>query len=176
MTKNDDFTIIVDTREQQPWTFEHYATAHKKLDTGDYSIEGLQHLLAIERKKSINEIANNIIESRFKDVIARLAQYKYSFFLLEFDLEDVLVYPIGSNLPRRMWDKIKISPAFIMKHVLEWQLLYNIKVLFCGSATNAEKTAEYILKKVYHLEKDNIVKENKDESGKSDNNNSTTSN
>ena len=59
MSKHDDFTIIIDTREQQPWTFEHYTTANRKLDTGDYSVEGLENLLAIERKKSINEIANN---------------------------------------------------------------------------------------------------------------------
>ena len=60
MINNEDFTIIIDTREQQPWSFEDYVVANKKLDTGDYSIEGLQDVFAIERKKSINEIANNI--------------------------------------------------------------------------------------------------------------------
>ena len=71
---NEDFTIIIDTREQQPWVFEQYVVANKKLDTGDYSIEGYENIFAIERKKSINEIANNIIEPRFKDVLTRLAQ------------------------------------------------------------------------------------------------------
>ena len=124
--KDPDFTIVVDTREQQPWSFDHFAKAHKKLDTGDYSIDGLQHLLAIERKKSVSEFANNIVESRFKDVIIRLSQLKYSFLLLEFDLEDVLIYPIGSTVPKRMWDKIKISPAFLLKNILELQLEHNI--------------------------------------------------
>lgn len=50
---NEDFTIIVDTREQQPWTFEEYVVANKKLDTGDYSIEGLQDFFAIERKRAL---------------------------------------------------------------------------------------------------------------------------
>lgn len=148
---HDNFTIIVDTREQQPWTFDNYVVANKKLDTGDYSIEGLQDIFAIERKKSINEIANNIIEPRFKDVIARMSQLKYSFFLLEFGITDVLNYPIGSNLPKKLWDKIKITPPFIMKHILDWQLKYNIKVLFCNNASNAEQVAEYILKKIYLL-------------------------
>jgi ERCC4-type nuclease len=154
-TIDPNFTIIIDTREQQPWTFDHYATAHRKLDAGDYSIEGFENLLGIERKKSINEIANNIIEPRFSNAIARLAQLKYSFLLLEFDMEDVLNYPIGSNLPKRLWDKVKISPAFIMKHILDWQLKHNIKVLFCGCSSNAEKTAEFILKKIYYMEKNN---------------------
>ena len=80
----NNFTIIVDTREQQPWIFDNYAKAHKKLDTGDYSVEGLEHLLTIERKKSSSEFATNIVESRFKDVVMRLSQFKYSFLLLEF--------------------------------------------------------------------------------------------
>lgn len=153
MINNDNFTVIIDTREQQPWTFSEYVVANKKLDTGDYSIEGLQEIFAIERKKSINEIANNIVEPRFKDVINRMGQLKYSFFLLEFGMTDVLNYPIGSNLPKRMWDKVRITPAFIMKNILDWQLQYNIKVLFCNNASNAEKVAEYIMKKIYLLTK-----------------------
>jgi ERCC4-type nuclease len=153
MINNNDFTIIIDTREQQPWSFEHYVTANKKLDTGDYSIEGLENILAIERKKSVSEFANNITESRFKDVVNRLSNIKYSFLLLEFDLDDVLIYPVGSNVPKRMWDKIKISPSFIMKHLLELQLYHNIKVVFCGDSDNAAKMAEFIFKKVHYIER-----------------------
>lgn len=155
--KDPNFTIIVDTREQQPWTFDNYTTANKKLDTGDYSIDGLQHVLAIERKKSVSEFANNITESRFKDVAERLSQLKHSFLLLEFDLDDVLIYPVGSNVPKRLWDKIKINPAFIIKHLLELQMFHNVKVIFCGDAENAEKMAIYILKKVFYLEQNNNV-------------------
>jgi hypothetical protein len=159
MSKHDDFTIIIDTREQQPWSFEHHTTASRKLDTGDYSIEGLEDVVCIERKKSVSEVANNLTESRFIDVVDRMSKFKYAFLLLEFDLAQVLSYPIGSNLPRRLWDKIKISPAFIVKHILELQLNHNIKVLFCGSSSDAEQMAEYILKKVHYIEK---VKQQKD--------------
>jgi ERCC4-type nuclease len=153
--KIDDFTIIIDTREQQPWEFKNYAVANKKLDTGDYSIEGLENILCIERKKSASEFANNIVESRFKDVVMRLSQLKYSFLLLEFDLEDLLVYPIGSTVPKRMWNKIKISPAFLLKNIIELQINHNIIVYFCGDSSNAEKMAEYILKKIYYIESSN---------------------
>lgn len=155
MTNNNtynNFTIIVDTREQQPWNFNDYAKAHKKLDTGDYSIEGLEHILTIERKKSSSEFATNIVESRFKDVVMRLSQFKYSFLLLEFDLEDLLIYPEGSTVPKRMWDKVKITPSFLIKNILELQLNHNIKVIFCGNAPNAEKIAEFIFKKIHYIE------------------------
>lgn len=153
--QNTDFTIIVDTREQQPWTFDNYATAKKKLDTGDYSIVGLEHLLGIERKKSISEFANNIVEKRFIDVVTRLSRLKYPFLLFEFDLKDVLIYPVGSTVPKRMWNNIKISPAFLMKNIIELQLLHNIHIMFCGSSSNAEKMAEFLLKKVFYLEHTN---------------------
>lgn len=148
----NNFTIIVDTREQQPWTFESFTVANRKLDTGDYSIEGLEHILCIERKKSSSEFANNIVESRFKDVIERMSSMKYSFLLLEFNLEDLLIYPVGSTVPRKMWDKIKISPAFLIKNILDLQLLHNIQVYFCGDANNAEKLATMIMKKIHYIE------------------------
>ena len=159
MTLHNDFTIIIDTREQQPWVFNHYLTANRKLDTGDYSIEGLENIVTIERKKSASEFANNITESRFKDVIDRLSKIKHSFLLLEFDLEDILIYPVGSSVPRKMWDKIKISPSFLIKNILDLQMLHNIHICFCGNSDNAEKMAEYILKKVNYIERHSTKKD-----------------
>lgn len=149
----DDFLIIIDTREQKPWIFQDQTTASLKLDTGDYSIEGLQDIVAIERKRNVAEVANNITESRFQDVIDRLSKIKYPFILLEFNLQNVLDYPIGSTIPKKLWSKIRITPAFIIKHLLELQIEHNIKVIFCGDSDNAEKIALSILKKIYKLEK-----------------------
>lgn len=159
-TVDPNYTIIIDTREQQPWSFKHHSVASKKLDAGDYSLEGFENILAIERKKSVCEIANNIVESRFKDALERLGQLKYSFLLLEFDLDKVLNYPIGSTLPKRLWDKTKITPVFLLKNILDWQLKYNIKVCFCGSSSNAEQLAEYIFRKIFYIEHNLKTKEN----------------
>lgn len=145
----DNFTIIIDTREQQPWEFGLHVTAKKKLDTGDYSIEGLENILAIERKKSVSEIANNITESRFKNVLERLSQIQYKFMLFEFDLEDVYNFPIGSDIPKKLWDKLRISPKYLLKYLTELQLNYGIHILYCGCAENAEKMAVSIMKRVY---------------------------
>jgi ERCC4-type nuclease len=151
----NNFKVIIDTREQQPWEFDRVAYANRKLDTGDYSVEGYEHLLCVERKKSVSEIANNITEKRFKDVIDRMKTYKYSYLILEFSLEDIYRYPIGSNVPKRMWDKLKITSGFILKNLLELQLKHNIHVLFCGDPSNASKIAITLMKKVYELEYNN---------------------
>jgi len=42
-------TIIVDSREQLPYKFQT-PSIKAALDTGDYSIAGLEHFIAIERK------------------------------------------------------------------------------------------------------------------------------
>lgn len=146
-----EFTIIVDTREQKPWTFENHAIANTKLDTGDYSIQGLEDILCIERKRNVAEIANNITESRFKDVIDRIKKYKFSFILLEFNIDDVLRYPIGSTIPKKIWSKIRISPQYIMKNLIDLQVENNIHVIFCGSPSTAEQIALSIMNRVYKM-------------------------
>jgi ERCC4-type nuclease len=46
------FKMIIDTREQQPLPIEtHCQVVHKALKDGDYSIEGYEHLFAIELKR-----------------------------------------------------------------------------------------------------------------------------
>jgi ERCC4-type nuclease len=152
----DYYTIIIDTREQQPWTFDNHITANQKLDTGDYSIQGLEHLLAIERKKSVAEIANNISEKRFVDVLERLSKIPYKFILLEFSLDDVYNFPMGSDIPKKLWPKLKISPKYLLKYLTEIQLNYGIHVIYCGDKSNAEKMAESIMKRVNEKHGGNI--------------------
>lgn len=149
MVNKYDYTIIVDTREQKPWEFTDFSTSVAKLDTGDYSIKGLEDILCIERKRSISEIAGNITEKRFEDVLTRMSEYKFPFILLEFGLDDVFNFPIGSDIPKKLWNRIKIKPQFILKNLIEMALIYNINVIYCGNKSNAEEYALAIMNKVY---------------------------
>ena len=45
--------IIVDTREQKPYVFENQII--KKLEIGDYSVEGHEDCFCIERKSKADE-------------------------------------------------------------------------------------------------------------------------
>ena len=78
---------------------------------------------------------------------------------MEFDFEDILDFPIGTDIPKRVWDKLRISPAYIIKYITDIQMKYNIHVLFCGSSLGAEKMALSIMRRVieYHGKKqDNL--------------------
>ena len=48
----DRVTVVVDTREQEPYTFESGCTevVRRALPAGDYSIEGHEDSVAVERK------------------------------------------------------------------------------------------------------------------------------
>lgn len=145
----DPFTIIIDTREQTPWEFGYHDTAKQKLDTGDYSMVGFENIVAVERKKSVSELATNLSESRFEDVLDRLSSIKHPYMIFEFDIDDVYAFPVGSDIPKRMWDKLRISGNYIIKRLIEIQLKYNIQVIFCGDASNAERFTVSLMKRIY---------------------------
>jgi ERCC4-type nuclease len=151
------FNIIQDTREKSPLKFpsdiSYSRILQKKLDTGDYAVEGLENLCAIDRKGSVNELATNLHEDRFPDVIERISRCKYKFLILEFSLDDVLQYPVGSDVPRRLWSKIKISGKYILKCLTEFQIKYGINIVFCGDTSNAALYVLSILKRIEENEK-----------------------
>lgn len=144
--------IIIDTREQKPWEFPDHSTAVAKLDTGDYSLEGLEDILCIERKRNVAEVANNIVEKRYDDWTKRMAAYKHKFLILEFPLSYVYSFPVNSGMPKYLWSKTRISPKFIIKKLTELQIYYDIHVIFCDTIESASKIAEAIMYKVYSNE------------------------
>jgi len=121
----------------------------RKLDTGDYSIEGLEHKLCIERKSSVSELAQNVTAKRFKDVLERMRHFSYSFLLLEFSIDDIIKYPYGSEVPRKMWKKLKVKGPFILKVISQIQVKYGIHVVFCGDSDNAKYIANNIMRQVH---------------------------
>lgn len=146
------FTIIKDSREQQPWTFSRAKCVEDiqsgKLDTGDYSVVGYESLIAIERKASTSEIANNVTESRFKDWLTRLSKFRYKYIICEFSLDDVLNFPANSGIPAKLFGKIKISPAFLISCLAKIEVDYGIPVIYAGSRQAAETIAEALIKRI----------------------------
>ena len=117
--------------------------------SGLYQIEGLENILSIERKQSVGEIANNITEKRFPGFLERLSKIPHKFMLFEFDLEDVYQFPVGSDIPKRMWDKLRVSSSYILKNISLFHIDYNIHTVFCGDSDNAERMAVRIMRSIY---------------------------
>ena len=75
--------ILRDTREKQGWDFEEQeiTIADCKLDTGDYTVKGIENELVIERKAGVAEFARNITSPAFKREIRRMAKFPYAFII-----------------------------------------------------------------------------------------------
>lgn len=145
------FTVLVDTREKQPWEFLSSSILGRefvKLDSGDYTVDGLEDILAIERKRDVAELANNVTEKRFPDWLERMAEKRFKYILIECDLQDVIDYPVGSSVPKRLWGKVRISGSYLMKCISQIQVKYGIHVVFCSNARTAAHLATNIMKRV----------------------------
>ena len=161
MAKSKPFTIIKDTREQDGYSFaassSRYHTCNgmvsRKLDTGDYSIEGLEDKLCIERKASVVEFANNVghDQVRFLKEIERMKDFPYKFLVFEFSLTDLMNFPEGSSIPESDWGKHRVTNKFMLKMIMEFQLHQDIKVLFCDSKKNAKWAVLSIIKRVNEI-------------------------
>lgn len=152
-----NFTVIKDTREQEGYHFSKYdkceGMVERKLDTGDYSIEGLEEKICVERKASPEELATNLGQKKyaFMNEIERMKPFRHKFILLEFSLQDLVDFPEGSRIPESQKAKVKISGKYMLKMLMEFQLKHDIHVLFCGNKYNAFLTLTSLFKRINEM-------------------------
>lgn len=88
--------ILVDSREQQPLNLfanhPNWIAGEKvvSLRTGDYSVEGMQELLTLERK-SLPDIVGCTVSNRERFIAEcrRMAKFRWKAILIEATLEDI---------------------------------------------------------------------------------------
>lgn len=116
--------IIIDTREQTPFTFgPEVETEPGTLQTGDYSLSGLESLVSVERKSLPDLVACCGPErTRFKRELQRLRAYRCRAVVIEADLADVVGHRYRAN----------IHPAAIMGSVASWQSRFETPFNFAG--------------------------------------------
>jgi len=80
----DGFYLIQDTREQKPLFKSFPWVVEKALKAGDYSIQGFETVVAIERK-SVNDLYGSLGQGRkrFEREMQRLMEYRYKALLIE---------------------------------------------------------------------------------------------
>ena len=148
------YTVVKDTREQEGYFFNEFNTCkgmvEQKLDTGDYSIAGLEDKICIERKGCIEELAVNLGQKKyaFLDEIERMKTFDHKFIILEFSLEDLLKFPDDTRIPEKNKSSIKITGKYILKCLMEFQIYDGIQVVFCGNKHNAFLLVSSLLKRL----------------------------
>ena len=88
-------TVLIDTREKSPFDFCRFPNwiageKRHKLDVGDYSMQGMEKLLSLERK-SLSDLITTVIQERprFFRMCEKLAQYRWRALLIEASYEDI---------------------------------------------------------------------------------------
>ena len=145
--------IIQDTREQEPWDFAFYGvdTVVRKLDTGDYSVEGIEDILCIERKKSTGEIAINLgsKNATFVKELERMRSFKAKYLIFEFSIQTLLSFPALSGIPKSGLSKIRMNAGYIVKLLQKYEEQYDIEIIYCNSKEQANEVAYDIMKENY---------------------------
>ena len=142
------YKILIDTREKFPYSFFRHNSEIVKLDIGDYTIEGMEDILCIERKSSVSEFAGWITQKKSKKQIEKMQEYQFKYLVLEFTLEDVFKYPVGSGIPKKAWSKLRVKSKFLASELLRLSSL-GIEICYCSDRTNAENRVLNIIDNAY---------------------------
>lgn len=117
-------TLIVDTREQEEYSFDPrlVTVVRRALPAGDYSIEGLEDRVAVERK-TLDDFVSTVIHSRarFREELRKLAGYRAACVVVEAGLIDVLQKRARGDA----------HPNAVLGNALSLILDYRIPVFFC---------------------------------------------
>jgi ERCC4-type nuclease len=129
-------TIVVDSREQDPWTFPNLPSEVGTLDTGDYSVRGLEHLISVERK-SLSDLLGCIgtHRDRFKRELQRLRGYRFRLLVIEADV---------ATLEAGKW-RSKIKPASVLGSLAAWTAQFDLPVWLGGDHETSGNFAEKFL-------------------------------
>ena len=148
--------IFRDTREHEGngWIFDKdklfAGTQTMGLKTGDYTVETLETKLCIERKGSLTEFVQNLIQKRFQAELKRMMEFEYRHVVLEFSAEDLMRYPHTSAVPYKVRRSTKMTGSFLFKRTIEFQMAYGIHFWFAG--TCGKSIAKSLIKRTWESE------------------------
>ncbi len=126
--------ILCDTREQLPLTLPNFRRA--TLATGDYSVEGYERLIAVERKSHADFVTCVGAErERFERCLARLAMMEYPALVLECGLSDLLA---GTRYSA-------VHPNSVIGSLIAWSTKYRLPVWLAANRENAALTVRKML-------------------------------
>ena len=147
--------IIRDTREQQGFQFFAQAEiVEQALDAGDYTIEGLEDFICIERKASTGELYNNLAKKTMKDRFHRemekLEKIQNAYIVCEFPEINVYSFPKNSGIPKRIRKYMKIGAKYFRKLLYEVEDNYDIKIIYCDNKDHAEQVTFTLLQDAWN--------------------------
>lgn len=153
----DSITLLVDTREQETPSLNRrlsdigFTHKRRKLDFGDYSCEiilpdgavlSLERHVSIERKMSVDELANCLTSQR-KRFVAEFERAKESGAKIYLLVENASFEKIINGRYRS-----KAHPNSLLSSLFAFSARYNCQVLFCKPETTGRIIREILYREV----------------------------
>lgn len=135
--------VVVDTREQQEFPLEGIETVRRKLDAGDYSLEGFEHRVAVERKSHSDmwcSMSNG--RGRFERCVQRLAKLDRAAIVIECSLTELCQRPHQIQ---------RTNVASVVGGLISYSAQFAIPVFWCDNRIYAERvTIRFLLSWLKH--------------------------
>jgi len=134
-----DYKIVVDTREQLPlWKTK---TVKKKLDVGDYSIEGYEDRISIERK-SLPDLFGTLGKGhkRFKKELGRAEKLDYFAIVIDGSYTKCVTKDFPGSYHSKMRGYVITAILFTL------HIKYGINIFFATDRVESKKIIKEIFK------------------------------
>ena len=130
-----DVTIVTDTREQWPLQFTRCQSITGTLPTGDYALEGLNHL-CVERKSLPDLVACCCSQQRdrFEAELMRMKAYRFKCLMIEATAKDIYTGDYRSQA----------NPESVMGSLMAFGIRYDVWPIFAGDPQQAAKMVEHL--------------------------------
>lgn len=129
-------TAIIDTREQLPLCLEPLAVERDTLTTGDYSVAGLETIVAVERKS-------------LSDLLACVGQERDRF---DREVVRLLAYPVRALVVESSWAELeagdwrsKVTPAAAVGSCIGW-IAAGLPIILAG---DHQRAGRFVAKLLY---------------------------
>lgn len=153
--------IIIDTREQRPWSFPpHINVEIGTLHTGDYALKGDEHNFAVERKSGDDFVGTvSVGWHRFVKELNRMdaANFVAKVIVVESDFDTFCFRLRQGHIIPPDHEHTKCTPQFLMKRIAELTMR-GVSVLFAVDAELASAVALRLF-----IERENKIKEKKND-------------
>ena len=133
--KPNQIIAIVDTREQQPLCLDPLQSELGTLPTGDYSVRGLEQVVAVERKS-------------LDDLLACVGRERERF---EREVQRLLAYPVRALVVESFWSNVEqggwrsqVKPQAVVGSLLGW-IARGLPVVMAGDHAKAGEFTSRLL-------------------------------
>jgi DNA excision repair protein ERCC-4 len=140
--------ILIDSREQHPYLFDNkdLNTQVAALPIGDYSIQGFQDRVAVERK-TLDDLVGCLVgknRDRFERELQKGRYLDLFVVVVEASMNDIRSGAYRSDM----------KPHAVLQSIIAFQIRYGTSFIFAGSRAGGEYITLSLLQKyLYEIEK-----------------------